>query len=196
MKFTTTALIAFLISLTSFAQDNTKPQGLFVGDKASLFKGKDNNGIEFNLADQLKKGSVVMVFYRGEWCPYCNKELSLINDSLSFILAKGATVVAISPETAENVSKTVSKTKATFPIISDGGMAIMKSYKVNFTVDEDTVEKYKKYWIDFTISNGENAANLPIPATYIIGSDGIIKYVFFNADYRKRASVKEILDHL
>lgn len=120
----------------------------------------------------------------------------MINDSLLLITAKGATVVAISPETAENVGKTVSKSKANFPVISDNELSIMKDYKVNFSLDEVTVEKYKKYGIDFTVSNGSNGANLPVPATYIIDIDGTIRYVFFNLDYRKRASVKDILDNL
>ena len=69
----------------------------------------------------------------------------------------------------------------------------MKSYKVNFAVDENTISKYKNYGIDFDKSNGANGANLPVPATYIIGKDGKIRYVFFNTDYRQRASVKDIL---
>jgi peroxiredoxin len=72
----------------------------------------------------------------------------------------------------------------------------MKNYKVNFAIDEDTIEKYKKYGIDFDKANGTNGANLPVPATYIISKDGKIKYAFFNPDYRQRPSVKEILDNL
>ena len=72
----------------------------------------------------------------------------------------------------------------------------MKMYKVNFTVDENTVAKYKGYGVDFDKANGSNGANLPVPATYIIGKDGIVKYVFFNKDYRKRASVQDILNNL
>jgi peroxiredoxin len=138
----------------------------------------------------------VLVFYRGQWCPFCNKQLSKINDSLSFIIAKGATVLTITPETADNIKKTIEKTKASYSIIEDKGMSIMKNYKVNFAIDEDTIEKYKKYGIDFDKANGTNGANLPVPATYIISKDGKIKYAFFNPDYRQRPSVKEILDNL
>jgi peroxiredoxin len=80
--------------------------------------------------------------------------------------------------------------------LEDEGLVIMKSYKVNFAVDEKTVTRYKGYGIDFDNANGSNGANLPVPATYIIGKDGKIKYVFFNTDYRKRASVQDILDNL
>ena len=95
-----------------------------------------------------------------------------------------------------NIKKTIDKTKAAYSIIEDKSMAIMKSYQVNFAVDEKTIEKYKTYGIDFDKSNGSNGANLPVPATYIIGKDGKIKYAFFNPDYRQRPSVKEILANL
>jgi len=112
------------------------------------------------------------------------------------IIEKGASVLAITPETEENVKKTVEKTRSSFSILEDKGMAIMKMYKVNFSVDENTITKYKGYGIHFDKANGSNGANLPVPATYIIGKDGIIKYVFFNTDYRQRASVYDILNNL
>ena len=189
-------LIAIFISVTSFSQNTVYPDGLKVGDKAPQFQSTDNTGKPFNLKKQLKNGDVVIIFYRGQWCPYCNKELSQLNDSLSLITAKGATVIAISPETKENVVKTIGKTKASFPIISDSAMGIMKMYKVNFAVDETTQIKYKKYGIDFSEANGSNGANLPVPATYIVGKNGIIKYAFFNPDYKVRNSVQNLLDHL
>ncbi len=185
------------ISIISFAQiDMKKPEGLKVGDKAPSITGIDQNGKEVSLKDILKKGDAVLIFYRGQWCPYCNKQLSQLNDSLSYITAKGGTIITITPETAGNIKKTVSKTKASFSILEDKGLAIMKDYKVSFAVDEKTIEKYKGYGIDFEKANGENGANLPVPATYIVGKDGKIKYVFFNTDYSKRASVKNIVDNL
>ena len=196
MKKLLPLLITALISATCFSQNTVYPEGLKVGDKAPQFKGTDNYGKPFDLKKQLKNGDLVIIFYRGLWCPYCNKELSQLNDSLSFITAKGAAVIAISPETKENVTKTTGKTKASFPIISDSAMMIMKMYKVNFAVDEATQIKYKKYGIDFSEANGSNGANLPVPATYIVGKDGIIKYVFFNTDYKVRSSVQNLLDHL
>jgi len=178
------------------AQPVIFPTGLQVGDKAPAITGIDNTGKAFNLEKQLKRGDVVVIFYRGYWCPFCNAELGRLNDSLAMIIAKGASVVAISPETLENVAKTVTKTKASFPIISDSSLTIMKAYNVNFAVDENTQIRYKKFNIDFLETNGSNGANLPVPATYIIGKNGKIKYVFFNTDYKKRASVQDILDHL
>jgi peroxiredoxin len=190
--------IGLFFAAATFAQADSsiKPVGLKIGDLAPQFVGKDQNGQNVNLKQLLKKGDVVVVFYRGQWCPYCNKQLSKINDSLPQIVAKGATVITITPETGDNIKKTVAKTKATFAIIEDKGLAIMKKYKVSFAVDENTITKYKKYGIDFEKANGENGANLPVPATYIIGKNGKIKYAFFNEDYSKRATVKDILANL
>lgn len=172
------------------------PKGLNVNDKAPAFAATDQNGKVFDLNDQLKKGDVVLVFYRGQWCPYCNKQLKSLEDSLSLIMAKGATLVAITPEKPENISKTIEKTKAAYPILFDDGLKIMKSYDVAFAVDDKTVEKYKGYGIDFSQANGNNGANLPVPAVYIINKEGKIIYRYFDADYRFRASVAEILAHL
>lgn len=192
-------VLSFVLLISSFvaAQSETVyPEGLKVGDAAPEFSGTDQNGKKISLKDALKNGDVVVLFYRGQWCPYCNKQLSHFSDSLQLLTAKGATLLAITPETAENVKRTVAKTKTSFPVIEDEGLAIMKSYKVSFAVDEKTVTKYKGYGIDFDKANGSNGANLPVPATYIIGKDGKIKYVFFNTDYKKRASVQDILNNL
>lgn len=197
MKKLLSLSLLLVLSAMAFAQmDMQKPEGLKVGEKAPAIIGIDQNGKNISLKDILKNGEAVVIFYRGQWCPYCNKQLSHLNDSLSNISDKGATVITITPETFDNIKKTVSKTKATFSIIEDKGLAIMKDYKVNFAVDEKTIEKYKGYGIDFEKANGKNGANLPVPATYIISKDGKIKYVFFNADYSKRASVKDIVNNL
>ena len=189
--------VALLISSFVFAQTETLyPEGLKVGDIAPEFTAKDQDGKNVSLKEALKKGPVVILFYRGQWCPYCNKQLSHFTDSLQMLTDKGATVLAITPETAENIKKTIEKTKTTFSVIEDGGMNIMKSYKVNFVVDEKTIARYKGYGIDFDKANGNNGANLPVPATYIIGKDGKVKYIFFNTDYRKRAFVKDIFENL
>lgn len=188
--------ILVLVSTSALAQDAAEPKGLKVGDVAPAFSAVDQNGVKVTLADALKKGPVVLVFYRGQWCPYCNKQLSKYNDALNKFKEKNATVMAISPEASEGVKTTVEKTKSNFPVLSDDSLKISKAYDVNYAVKPAMIEKYKGYGIDFNKSNGNNGANLPIPATYIIGTDGKIKYVFFNSDISKRASVEELLANL
>ena len=183
-----------LVSTWSMAQE--APKGLALQAKAPDFSAKDQAGTTISLKDQLKKGSVVLVFYRGQWCPHCNKQLSKLEDSAQLIKAKGASLIAVTPEKQENIRKTIAKTKASYPILFDEGLQIMKSYDVAFPVDNSTIERYKKYGIDFNESNGANGANLPVPAIYVINKEGVIVFRHFDPDYRNRATVAEILKHL
>ena len=191
--------IYFLISVLFlstilFAQE--KPEGLFIKSKAPDFKAKDQDGNEVRLKDLLKKGKVVLVFYRGNWCPYCNRYLQKLTDSLELIKEKGATVVAVTPEMPEGVAKTVEKTKAGFPVLYDENLKIMKAYDVEYELQENAVARYRNGGIKLDEINGKNGNFLPIPATYVIDKESNVTYRYFNSDYKKRPSVKEILDHL
>lgn len=183
------------ILLTSFMQ-NEEQQGLKTGDKAPQFEAKSHSGETIKLSSLLEKGAVVLFFYRGAWCPYCKRQMSELQDSVQLLTTKGTTVLAISPETNESMTKMIEKAKANFTFISDSGYKIMDAYKVSFKLDKGTVKKYKLFGLNIEKANGNEDDILPVPATYVIGNDGIIKYVFFNTDYKKRASVKEILTYL
>jgi peroxiredoxin len=197
LKLLSTCFIVIAsISISSAQQAAPSMEGLKVGDMAPDFTAVDQNNKTVSLKDILKNQQVILFFYRGQWCPYCNKQLMQVNDSLLAIESRGARVLAVSPETAENVGKTVAKTKASFSVLSDKKLSIMNSYGVTFALDEKTTAKYKGYGIDLTVANGENGNNLPVPATYVIGKDGKIKYVFYNKDYSKRASLKELMQNL
>jgi peroxiredoxin len=188
--------LALFISGILYAQE--KPEGLFIHSKAPDFRAKDLTGKDVNLKDLRKKGPVVIIFYRGNWCPYCNKELSHLQDSLQLIKDKGASLVAITPETQEGIIKTAEKTKAQFPIIYDEDLKIMKGYDVAFKVDEKTVARYKNFDIDLAANNNQkpDAVYLPIPAVYIVDKEGNITYRYFEEDYKKQVPVREILKNL
>jgi peroxiredoxin len=194
MKRLYTLFAGLLLTANVMAQET--PKGLSMGAKAPLFTGKDQDGKQVSLQNMLKKGSVVLFFYRGEWCPYCNRQLSQMEDSLSMITGKGATVVAVTPEKPENIDKTISKTKATYTILHDDKLKVMKEYDVAYAVNIDLDSKLKGYGVDLGIANGSNGSNLPVPAVYIIDKSGKITYRYFNTDYTKRPSVAEILKHL
>lgn len=189
-------LLFYLFGSTFICFAQNAASALQVGSVAPFFEAKDQNGSLVSLKNLTNKGEVVLIFYRGQWCPYCNRELKHLEDSLSFITDKGASVIAVTPETTDNVDKTIEKTKATYSILSDNGLKIMKAYKVAFNVDQETIDKYKTYGIDFDKANGSNGAVLPVPAVYIIDKNGKIKYAYFDTDYRNRASIKDLADHL
>ena len=108
----------------------------------------------------------------------------------------GARLVAISPEIPDSVDKTVKKTKAEYSILHDVDSKIMKQYGVDFVLAKKLQKKYKEYGIDLTVSNGNSDQTLPVPATYVIGKDGIVKYVQYDPDYKNRSNAEEILKHL
>ena len=169
---------------------------LKVGETAPAFRGQDAAGHAVELKQLLKKGPVVLYFYRGQWCPFCNRQLGQLQDSLQTLTAKGAQIVVVTPETQANIDKTVEKTKLSIPIVHDQDLTIMKAYHTAFTVDDATAQKYKEHGIDFKATNGLDANVLPVPATYVIGRDGKIKFVFFDPDYRHRASVRQVASAL
>jgi peroxiredoxin len=185
-----------LLTAFYFVSAQKKPEGLFINSKAPDFKAKDQYGTEVHLKDLLKKGKVVLVFYRGQWCPYCNRELKRLEDSLQLIKGKEATLIAVSPEKPENVQKTVEKTKAEYSILYDEGLKIMKAYDVDFEVDGNTITRYRNAGLDIEANNGPNGKHLPVPAVYIIDKESTIIYRFFEPDYKKRPSVQEIVNNL
>ena len=194
MKKICTVLYLVIFSGVLAAQE--APEGLFIASKAPDFKAKDQNGKDVRLKDVLKEGKVVLVFYRGQWCPYCNRELTRLQDSLQLIKDKGATVIAVSPEKPENVLKTVEKTKATYSILYDEGLKIMKAYDVEFEVPENTLTRYRNSGLDLEKLNGNSGKYLPVPAIYIIDKESTVTYRFFEPDYKKRPSVSDILKNL
>ena len=168
-------LVMLLLSLLTIAQ--TDEQGLRVGDKAPNFRLKNQDGVEISLEEQLKKGAVVLTWYRGGWCPYCNLALQELSSKLPEIESLGATLMALSPELPDKAMATSEKNQLNFNILSD--------------LNNDVARRY-----DLVFKLSPQAAELPIPATYIIGRDGIIQYAYVNADYKKRANPDEVISKL
>ncbi len=167
--------------------------GVLPGDKAPAFNAPDQNGVTIDLAEKLKDGPVVVFFYRGQWCPYCNRYLSDLQDSLQYITDKGAFVVAITPERGEEIARTVVKTGTRFSVIYDEGHRIMDAYDVTFELAGAKHLVYKAAGIDINKASGNDDRALPIPATFIIDQNGIVQMRHFDTDYKKRMSVAHII---
>ncbi|MBC8266967.1 MAG: AhpC/TSA family protein [Flavobacteriales bacterium] len=179
------------------AQTAKDLNGLKVGEKAPFFTAKDQNGKEFSLETELQKGAVVIIFYRGQWCPICNKHLSNLQDSLELIYEKGATVIAISPEKSEFLLKTQKKTKAEFTLLYDEDYKIAKAFDVIFNPTKMQLFMYNKLLrADLKNAQTDDSEQLPIPATFVINKEGIIIWRHFDPNYKKRSSVNAILDAL
>lgn len=172
-------------------------QGLKVGDTISLFQATNQHDSLVKAADLLNEGPLVVIFYRGQWCPYCNRHLSDLQDSLLLINQAGANVIAISPEKTEYLQKMKEKTKATFNLLYDKDYKIANSFGLSFQAEKATRVKYNSFLnANLSEAHGNDAELLPIPATYIIDQNGIIVWRQFDPNYKNRSTVKEILKNL
>lgn len=195
-------LVLFLLFISSEAQSQVirsvdEAKGLEVGIKAPLFKAIDANRKEFSLENALKDGPVVIIFYRGVWCPVCNRHLSAIQEGLKLIEEKGARVIAISPQKPEYLEKMVKKTEAEFTVLYDEGYKIADAYDVTFTPTSNQIRQYNVgLRAKLKESQSDDSQRLPIPATYIINQKGEISWRQFDPNYKNRSTVEEILKAL
>ena len=150
-------------------------------------------GKTIHLNEVLKENRVVLTFYRGGWCPYCNLELKAFQNALPEIEAKGAKLIAISPETPDNSLTTSEKNALSFEVLSDTDNKTARDLGLVFQLPGALQSLYKRFGID--LDNNQNNTNqeLPIAATYIIEKDGTISYQFLKEDYKLRADPSEVL---
>ncbi|WP_336891493.1 peroxiredoxin-like family protein [Flavicella sp.] len=166
-----------------------------VGEIAPNFKLKNAIGNTVELTEYLKKGPVVLVWYRGGWCPYCNLTLHQLQEELPNFIANGASLIAISPELPDNSVTTSQKNNLEFEVLSDIGNTIAKKYGVVFKLTSDVSDIYNNKF-NLTKYNGDDSSELPLAATYIINQEGEIIYAFLDADYRNRAEPSELTNVL
>ena len=138
-------------------------------------------------------GPVVVSFYRGGWCPYCNIELKALQDRLPEIEALGARLVAITPETPDNALSTQEKNEIGFDVLSDDGNRVASAFGLTFRLPDAVNDIYKGFGIDLEASNGEGSQTLPVPATFVIGKGGTVLKAFVDADYTTRLEPEEII---
>jgi peroxiredoxin len=169
---------------------------LAVGDAAPGFALPDAMGRETRLSDLLARGPVVLTFYRGSWCPYCNTQLRDYQLALPDIEAAGASLVAVSPQTPDSTMTIVERQSLAFPVLSDVGNAVSRAYGLVFAVDAGTREQYRAVGIDLAASNGTDTWELPVPATYVVAPDGTVRFAFVEADYTRRATPAQIVEAL
>ena len=205
MKQLILAVVSVMILNVGFSQDDIGfgvdmegniPKGLNKGDKAPTFILKDVDGKEVSSDKLLAEQEIVVIFYRGEWCPYCNKHMSQLQDALERIAEMGASVVAIAPELPKYIDQTIKKSKASFSIISDTSHVIMDAWNVSFRLDDKTFKRYQGFGINLERASGNDDRILPVPATYIIKPDGTISAVHFDVNYKERMPVVDIIKAL
>lgn len=166
---------------------------LQVGANAPDFELPDPTGKRVKLSALLANGPVVLNFYRGEWCPYCNLEIRALQQLLPEFQQLGAQVVAISPELPDSSLTMQEKHELSFPVLSDVGNRVARDYGLVFALDVSLRPLYKGFGIDIPAHNGDDSYELPVPATYVVDSTGQVRYAYAEADYTLRAEPAEVL---
>jgi peroxiredoxin len=166
-----------------------------IGDNAPNFTLKNATGETVELNDYLKKGTVILTWYRGGWCPYCNLTLHSLQEALPSFQAKGANLLTLTPELPDKSMTTSEKHNLQFEVLSDVGNVVAKAYGISFNLAPELAESYQDAF-DLHGYNGDESNELPLAATYVISQDGVIKYAFLHKDYRYRAEPSKILKAL
>ena len=167
---------------------------LKVGDHAPAIVLENAKGVAVDIGTLLEKGPVIVTFYRGGWCPYCNLELKAYQEILPQIVAAGASLVAISPEKPDDTVSTAEKNALTFEVLSDVGQKVGRAFGLVYEFTEELKHAYHGFNLDIPARNDTpNEWALPVSATYVIDSDGSIVYAYTDVDYRDRADPRDVL---
>jgi peroxiredoxin len=167
------------------------------GDGAPNFRLPNAQRGSIELKALLERGPAVLIFYRGQWCPYCNLQLRAYQKLLPQLQELGANLVAVSPQTPDNSLSTAEKNELAYPVLSDVGLHVTRAYGLAFDLPSELVELYQRRWNNDLVKwNGEGGWSLPIPATYVIGQDARIALAHVGPDYRDRLEPEAVLARL
>lgn len=196
-------LFALVLIGSVSAQDNAivtdadaVKSALKVGDKMPDFSLKDSMGKNVSSSELLKDGNLVLVFYRGSWCPFCNTYLRSLQKRLTDINAAGGKLVAISVEDPDASMAVAKKNEVQFTVLSDPDLALARKFGIVYQLPADTAAMYKSRGLDLTEHNKMDKPELPLAVTYVVKKDGEITYAFLETDYKKRAEPDVIIENL
>ncbi len=164
-----------------------------VGDKLPEFLLKNQNGDDISSAELLNQGPLVISFFRGIWCPYCNLEIKALENYAKQFLAEGAKIVVISPQAQESNQRTVEQNNLSFDVLMDAGNNYADKLNISFTLAKEIKAIYSGFGIDLAAHNGDNSWTLPMPTRLVVSSDGSIVAADVNPDYTQRPDPSETL---
>lgn len=179
----------------SLASDLPDP-GIKVGEMAPEFTLKNAFGKEISLKEELKKGPVILVFYRGAWCPFCNMHLHVLQESLPQFKKYGAQLITITPQTPDKSAEQIGKDGYPFEVLSDLDNQVMKDYRLYFELPDDLLAVYKSHELDIESYNGKGRNGLPVPGSFVIDRNGIVRAMQAQTDYKLRMEPETIIDAL
>lgn len=183
-------------AVEEFRANGLAEKALKVGDRAPEFTLPDVNGKPVSSAELLARGSLVVSFIRGRWCPFCCATVEAWQEHLSEVKQKHASLVVITPMESKQADFMRDQHKLMFPMLSDAGNKVAAQFGVAYTVPDYQQELFKTVFINLPFINGDESWTLPLPATFLIGEDGVIRYAFADPDYTLRAEPSQVLQSL
>lgn len=166
---------------------------LAAGAKAPSTTVRRPNGHEVEMSELYARKPTILIFYRGGWCPYCNAHLGEVAKAEAELTQMGYQILAVSPDKPEALQATIDKGDYSYDLLSDSDTNLISAFGLAFRVDDTTVEKYRGFGIDLDAASGRNHHILPVPAVYIIDRKGIIRFVYFDPDYKKRLTNTDLM---
>ncbi|MDX8365593.1 peroxiredoxin-like family protein [Cytobacillus sp. IB215665] len=170
--------------------------GLPVGHKARDFTLTNANGNQVNLYEELTKGPIILTFYRGSWCPYCNRQLRAYEEILPDIKKIGGSLIAISPQTPDNSLTIKEKNDLSYEVVSDLKGLTAAKYNVLFDVPQEVKEVYNQFGLDLSEYNGGGNWVIPVPSTFMIDETSRIRFSYVNPNYMQRLEPEDLLTAL
>jgi len=187
-------LLSLAVSSAFLVAEEKPPTHLKTGDPIPDVVLRDADGGEFKLREHIAKQPVVLIFYRGGWCPFCTKHLMALVDIKDKLVTNGYQLLAISTDQPAKLKETPNREKLGYTLLSDSDMATAKAFKISFQVPDELVAKYKsEYQIDLEAASGKTHHLLPHPAVFVVSKDGVIRFAHVNPDYKTRLDPEAIL---
>lgn len=186
-------IAAYEKGIDELRADGIAGRALAIGDTMPGFALPNADGATVRSADLLGRGPLVVTFYRGGWCPYCNLELRAYQAQAARLAAAGATVVAISPEVPDEAAKTAASNALAFDVLSDAGNAVARSFGLVFRLSDELVEIYRRNGNDLEKRNGDGSWELPVPGTFVVDAGGRVALADVDPDYTRRLDPEQVI---
>ena len=187
-------LLSILLFGIALAQAQTNSTPLKVGDAIPDVKLRTEEDKEVSLRKLVSEKPTVLIFYRGGWCPFCNRHLQSLVGIEKDLQDAGVQLLAISMDQPSKLRETPNRDKLGYRLLSDSDANAAKAFGIAFKVDDATVEKYRTYGISLEAASGRDHHILPQPAVFVASTNGVIRFVHFNPDYKVRLEPAKILE--
>lgn len=192
----TEILETFGQSITDLHLQNIEKSSIEIGQTFPDFNLPNTNNETIALHTLLKKGKVIIAFFRGSWCPYCNLELKALQETLKKMANKSITILAISPQAEKHNQALRNNQQLDFELLTDQNNALAKQIGISFSLQDYVIPVYNNLGINLSDYNNNNSNELPVPAVFVVDTDGSISYKFVDSNYMNRVNIQELIEQL